>query len=384
MHVFAPLSAAMLVDPYRVYEQFRQERSVHWHEQLSAWLVFGHAECVRLHSEPGTFTTDLRVLDDHRQLAPRDIVGMQNLDPPELAPVRQLVIGALRPLHAGPWLHDCIAAADKLLGELDLTAFDFVREVSQPLALSSMRLLFGVPHFGDAEEFHAAQQAVTLSMDAGLEPERNEPGVRARRHLTGLLDQWLRHRPASGALSGLDISAMREPRRSYLINSLRSVLVAGYGSASSMLTNAVHVLARAGLLDQEEPLPMNATAYHELVRHSGPVQVDGRACARDTVLDGQPIRRGDEVLAVLASANRDPHAFERPADIVLGRSPNPHLGFGRGVHACVGANLALTLHVAVLSMLSRRYRVTLAGDPTIRPTATLRGFSRLPLTARPR
>ncbi|MFI9811224.1 cytochrome P450 [Saccharothrix variisporea] len=246
-----------------------------------------------------------------------------------------------------------------------------------------MRLLFGVPDFGEPDRFHAAQRALVLSMDAGLDPTRGAAGVPAREYLSGLLDPWVAEPPDDGLLRHVDFDAAG-PLRRLLVNSLRQVLVAGFSSSSSLLGQAVHLLVERDLLDQDEPMTLSTAAYNEIVRYTSVVQADSRACAEDVEIGGQRIERGQEVLAVLASANRDPEVFERPDELRLDRAPNPHLGFGRGAHSCLGTALATALHVPTLNALSRRYRVEPAAAAEIRPSATLRGLDRLPLRLLPR
>jgi len=82
-------------------------------------------------------------------------------------------------------------------------------------------------------------------------------------------------------------------------------------------------------------------AVDELLRFVSPVQMSKpRYAAEDTTLDGVDVRRGQRLMALLASANADPAVFETPERLDLGRSPNRHLAFGNGPHVCLGLQLA--------------------------------------------
>jgi cytochrome P450 len=369
---FVPLSDEMLADPYSVYAQLRRDDPVHWHEQLGAWVLLRHADCVQVLADPATFRSDFAVLG---QEVPDELLGIQTLDGPEHTAIRHLMLRALRLLDLRGWVAESLVAAEKLIADLDTDDIDFVADLNEPLALASMCLLFGVPDFGDPDRFHAAQQALVLSMDAGLDPSRARPGLEARGYLSAVLARHVADPPRIGLLSMIKTGS-----NPYLINTLRAAMVAGFLSSSSMLSCAVRTLAEAGLLDGDQPVRVDLTAYNELVRHSGAVQVESRGCAADIVVGGQRLRRGDEVISVLAAANRDPAVFARPDELAFDRSPNPHLGFGRGTHSCVGASIAAGLHVPVLTRLSERYRIAPAGPPTVRRTGTLRGYTSLPLT----
>ena len=96
------------------------------------------------------------------------------------------------------------------------------------------------------------------------------------------------------------------------------------------------------------------TAVEEMVRWTSPSPSKRRTATRDTTLGGHQIRAGQKVLVWEGSANRDESVFARPDDFDAGRKPNPHLGFGQGVHYCLGANLArLELRVLYEELLAR-------------------------------
>jgi cytochrome P450 len=184
-------------------------------------------------------------------------------------------------------------------------------------------------------------------------------------------------------LSGINLSASGPPRIQVL-NALRGIFGAGYGSSSSMWGLAMRVLVDHGLLDRPQPLEVTATVVNELIRYDGAVQAVSRAVCADTVIGDREVRRGDTAVVVLASANRDPDVFARADTLDLTRKPNPHIGFGKGIHACLGCHLGMRIGVQIFSMLARNYRITLLEEPVQRPTATLRGLDRLMLRASPR
>lgn len=380
MEIFQPISPSMLANPYPVYRQLQVEDPVHWHEQLNAWIVTRHADCIRILGDPQTFINDYRKLGEE---APEDILGLQTLDAPEHTAVRHILLDAIRAIDIPMWVKECCTLAEGILSEVNLERFDFVKEFNEPLALASMCQFFGIPDFGDEAKFHAAQRDLVLSMDFGLEPARLQPGIEGRRYCTGVLAPWSVQPPETGLLSRVDF-ASTGPLRSYVLNALRQIFVAGFLSSSSTLSCVSRTLVERHLLDGEEPLKVTADVYNELVRHSGAVQVDTRGCAETVMLGGKKVRRGVEVLLVPAAANRDPAAFSTPEDLILNRESNPHIAFGRGVHSCIGAHLALSLHLAVLSQLAERYRVSLLEPPVQRPTGTLRGLNQMMVSARPR
>lgn len=381
MEIFQPLSPGMLANPYPIYRQLQVEDPVHWHEQLNAWIVTRHADCVRILGDPQTFINDYRKLGEE---APEDILGLQTLDAPEHTVVRHILLDAIRAVDIQTWVKECCALADGILGEVSLERFDFVKEFNEPLALRSMCVFFGIPDYGDEAKFHTAQRDLVLSMDFGLEPARLQPGIEGRRYCTSVLAPYAARPPETGLLSHVDFAAAAGPLHSYVLNALRQIFVAGFLSSSSTLSCITRTLLEHRLLEGDEPLKVTADVYSELVRHSGAVQVDTRGCAETVTLRGKTVRRGVEVLLVPAAANRDPAAFPDPGELIFTRDSNPHIGFGRGAHACIGAHLAQSLHLAVLAQLAERYRISLMEPPVQRPTGTLRGLNQMMISARPR
>ena len=124
-----------------------------------------------------------------------------------------------------------------------------------------------------------------------------------------------------------------------------------------------------------------ATASDELLRFTSPVQLAQRVAIHPIELPGGTIAAGELAVLLLGAANRDPDVFDDPQNLDLGRSPNAHVGFGTGIHACLGAALArLEADVALPAIVRRWPRLRLDGTPRWRPTFVLRGLASLPVT----
>jgi len=390
MEPFDPLHPDVLADPFPTYARLRREAPVHRHDGLDAWVVTTYEDCATILAEPDLYSCDFRVIGEE---TPEEFLSLQTLDGPEQGRLRRSIVAALRGIDMPGWIGETEATAHKILAGRDFSApggpdgaqtLDFVVEFAEPLAALSMCSLFGVPLLEDEQAFRAAQRDLVLSMDSGLAPDRRDAGMRARRRLSDLIEPWTRRPPADGLLSRVDYASAAD-LRAYLVNSLRAIFVAGYSSTGSMLGNAMKVLLAHGLLAGDEPLEITPTAYHELVRHEGAVQAISRAVTGPTRLrHGPELAHGDVVVAMVAAANRDPAVFADADALRLDRDPNPHLGFGRGIHSCAGTRLALAVGVRVLTSLSAKYRVEPAGSPVQRPTATIRGLDHLPVRLTPR
>ncbi|MFG3344260.1 cytochrome P450 [Streptomyces sp. NPDC048018] len=372
----------ILPDPYPAYAALRESTPLFWHEPLGSWVLTRHADCLAVLTDSTRFASDWRRAGED---VPAPLLSVQTLDPPEHTAIRHLLLDGFRAQdrHA---LHERLDHEVKeLLGDLAARpSFDLVGELAEPLALRFVTAFLGVPA-PEPDWFVPMSRTVVDGMDAGLWPEKHEPAVAARAVLAAYAGGWLADPPPTGLIayvaahaddSGVDPAVLR--------NSLRAVLHAGYESASRLLGNAARALLTTPGALAAFRAAGPATAVDELVRIDAPVQADARVCVTDTELGGVTIRAGDPVTLLLGAANHDPLRFAHPTELRLDRAPNPHLGFGRGAHACLGASMAIRLAGSVLGTLATDHPGARAvAEPHHRRNLTLRGLDRFEVTLRP-
>ena len=160
------------------------------------------------------------------------------------------------------------------------------------------------------------------------------------------------------------------------------LLVAGHETTVNLLTGSVVALANDQVAWNElaaNPL-LWRTATEELMRVVSPVQLTGRTLLEDVEIDDKVLPGGSFVMLLLAAANRDPEVFENPSVLNLERDPNPQLGFGFGLHHCLGSPLArLEARVTLSRMIARTKSLEIAGPIEYRPNIVLRGMKSLPV-----
>jgi cytochrome P450 len=162
-----------------------------------------------------------------------------------------------------------------------------------------------------------------------------------------------------------------------LVASAILLLNAGHEASVNVFGNGVVALFRnpAELARVRTDPSVVETAVEEMIRYDAPLQLFERTATADLDLDGVLVNRGEKVAALLGAANRDPAVFVDPDRMDVTRDPNPHLGFGAGIHFCLGAPLArLELQMSVPALLARFPRLELAEVPQLRPTFVLRGY----------
>lgn len=163
------------------------------------------------------------------------------------------------------------------------------------------------------------------------------------------------------------------------------IATAGHDTTSSAIAGGLHALLEYP--DQWERLSADPslvpTAVDEMIRWVSPVKQFMRTATEDTVVHGVPIPAGDSVLLSYPAANRDEDAFDKPHLFDVGRKPNQHLGFGFGVHFCLGTHLARLEAQALYQELVPRLRsVELAGPAEYTETLFVGGPKRLPIRYR--
>ncbi len=167
---------------------------------------------------------------------------------------------------------------------------------------------------------------------------------------------------------------------------VRSLLSAGLDTTVNGIAAAIYALAshpdQWNLLRQDPSLVK--LAFEETVRWESPVQTFFRTTTREVEVSGRRIPAGEKVLLFLGAANRDPRRWTNPDSFDIRRNASGHVGFGMGIHRCVGQTVARVEAEIVLTALAQRVeQIEITGQPQRRPNNTLRAWGSLPVTVHP-
>ena len=356
--------------PHHLFAVHRREAPVFWHEPTENtpdgegfWSVATHAETLAVLRDADTFSS---VTGGSRAfggtlLQDLPIAGqvLNMMDDPRHAHIRRLVSSGLTPRMIRRVSDDLRARATALLDRVEAGAeCDFVADVAAELPMQMICILLGVPE----SERHWLFEAIEGSFDFGSARKGEitrlsveDAGSRMYRYGTELIAAK-RANPGDDMLSVV-AGAVQEPLSDVELYMFFSLL---FSAGAETTRNAVAggLLALAENPGQYRRLrddhALLETAVEEMVRWTSPSPSKRRTATGDTTLGGRRIRAGEKVLVWEGSANRDPLVFERADDFDVARAPNPHLGFGQGVHYCLGANLArLELRVLYSELLTR-------------------------------
>ena len=375
------LAPEVVADPHPTFAQLRQQDPVHWSERHRAWVLTRYDDVSaafrdrRLSSDRAT----PHARPNEAELAGADPVvsvlarWMVFRDPPDHTRMRR----ALRPAFA-PSAIDALSATvervvDQLLDGLP-EEFDFLDEFATPLPAIVIAELLGVPP-EDHDRFRAwSQDLAALVFASGL-PDRHRRGREALTALADYLGEQLARRRAQPADDLLGTLAVMQEAGELTAEEATAnavlLLFAGHETTTGLLGNGLAVL----LMHSQELERLRAdpsltpSAVEELLRYEGPSKLMPRWAQEDLELRGRRIAPGELIYLVQAAANRDPEHFAEPDRLDLARHPNSHLGFGYGLHYCLGAPLArLETTIGVSRLLDHYARIELAGDqPRWRP-----------------
>jgi cytochrome P450 len=342
-----------------------------------AWVTTTHAATLAMVKDNALFVQEGRHAGKSGVAGfawwlPKSIKAMTNnmlqKDEPDHRRLRKLVDAAFARRDVLAMRPDVEKVADRLLDGFEGKAeIELVEDYARQLPLAVICDLLGLPDMDRAEFSSLAQQALTINSAIGL--------ILAAGAFSKLLDYTRRQIEAArrDPRPGLIAELVRDEEQGdkldegELLAMIVLLLVAGFETTRHLIADGVIFLERfpaqkAWLL--ADPPGRIERAVEELARYASPVQsTKPRYVARDAEFFGARLKRGEIIMALLASANCDPAAFDRPDELLLDRFPNPHLVFSSGVHFCLGMQLARLEAQSALARLYARFPELSLAEP---------------------
>jgi cytochrome P450 len=392
------LGSTMTQDPHDQWAKVRKEEPVRWDEQQKAWLLSTYTDVVAGLTDP-RLSSDrinplLAVLKEERRATVAPMLSVMRdwmvvTDPPAHTRLRKLANAAFRQQRIAnmkDWIGEIV---DDILDEFVAAGgSDFVAGVAYPMPASVIGRMIGAPS-GDRDLFQRWSDELALAVFGAGGEDRADRHSRALKGVLEMQD-YLRgiiadrtSTPGDDMISYLLAESNNGDRLSAeeLISMCSLMLFAGHETTTNLLCNAVVVLDRhrdqLEMLRQQDELV--APTIEEVLRFEGPIKVLVRWVAEDMELRDRHLRAGDRVYLVLQSANRDPETFSDADRFNIQRPIQPtHVGFGRGAHACIGAQLArLEARVALPKILDRLPGLSLRHEVSWKPAVSSRAVDQL-------
>lgn len=335
-----------------------------------AWMVTRMEEAMQVLKDHTQFTVDGSSMADNSSIwqnnadpsTPPTFLTAKSLvsvDEPDHRRLRRLVSKAFTPKYMESLRPRVQEIADELLDQVQQRGeMDLVKDYAYPLPINVISDMLGVPQ-ADRTKIRGWSEAIAHGLGLG----RKDPGVAEQirafgEYIVQLVAEKRQH-PADDLISQL-IAIEEEGDRldeAELISMISLLIFAGHETTSNLIaTGTLMLLDHPEQLEKlKANLNLVPAAVEELLRFNGPSTMAGpRFATEDIELAGQQIKKGDMVIPVLKSANRDELQFTDPEELNITRTIKRHLAFGQGIHMCLGAPLARVEGDIAFSTLLRR------------------------------
>ncbi len=381
-------------DPYPGLAQLRAFGQPVWSDELGVFLAATHQDANQV----------LRTRSLGRIFQPKEpddqwhtfnflhADSILDSEPPKHTRLRSLVTKAFNPKKIDSLRPTVETIVDSLLDDLD-DAFaagdaDLIRDFAEPLPVKVIASLLGFPP-EDEHLLRPWSQAIVKMYEVSPSQADQEAAKTAADEFAAYVERLMHERkehPGTDLISDLAQVEDGGDRLSTteLIATCVLLLNAGHEASVNGLGNGmVQALQRPDQMKllRTRPREVTATAVEEFLRFDSPLHLFERTATSDTVIGGVTIGEGQKIAALIGSANRDEAVFDNSDQMDLQRDPNPHIGFGAGIHFCIGAPLArMEMSVALPKLMERFPNVELAAEPVSRGTFVLRGWENVAIT----
>ena len=360
-----PFSYEFQEDPYPTYRWLRDHAPLYRNEQMDFWALSRFRDVLAGLGDWQTYSSAEGIVLERLDPRMLEMTPMMIfMDPPRHDRLRKLVSRAFTPRRVAglePFVRE---TAVRLLDPLAAQGGgDFVKDFSTPLPMDVIFTLLGVPH--------ADRRQLREWMDTSLDRDPDTPALPSRaieammhsmRYWFDLLAELRRH-PNDGLICALfdaeiegDEGGATRLSDGEIVGFCSLLGAAGNETTTKLLANAAVLFARhPGDYGTVRADPGRIPgAIEEILRYTSPAQYAARTVTRDVEWHGQTVPKGDRVLFLIGAANRDEREFPDPDRFDIGREVPTQLGFGQGIHFCLGASLArLESRVAIEEFVQR-------------------------------
>jgi len=385
-----------VADPYPALKQLRENPGPVWHEEMQIFLAARHgdANVVFRNKSLG------RIFKEKSPEFEWEIFNWLHADsildsePPKHTRLRSLVAKAFNRQKIEGMRPAVGRITDQLLDSIDVKVksgetFDLIADYAEPLPVKIIADLLGFP---ESEEhlLRPWSQAIVKMYEVNPSVQYQIEAKQAAREFADYvrdLAEARKKNPGQDLIS--DLASVEENGEKLNMHELVAtcVLLLNAGHEASVNAFGNGMVAALQRPDQvkllrENPRGVTDTALEEFMRFDAPLHLFERTATADTELGGVAIKEGQKIAALIGSANHDETVFSSPETMDLTRDPNPHIGFGAGIHFCLGAPLArLEMSVSLPALWERFPSMQLAGDAIRRPTFVLRGYESVAISA---
>ncbi|MEY4453137.1 MAG: hypothetical protein RIT51_815 [Actinomycetota bacterium] len=389
--------AEFIENPYPQLAKLREAGKPVWHEESNLFLAANYADANAV----------LRNRSLGRIFKPREPESawgefnwlhsdsLLDSEPPKHTRLRSLLVKAFNKNKIDSLRPDVERLTAQLLEGIeqklaDTGEFDVIADFAEPLPVKVIAALLGFPD-EDEHLLRPWSQAIVKMYEINPSEQTQADAQRASHefaeYVRGLMEERKRN-PGTDLIS--DLAAVEEDGQKLnaqeLIATCVLLLNAGHEASVNGFGNGfVAMLKRPEQHAQlvADPFGLASSAVDEFVRFDAPLHLFERTATADVEIGGVLVKEGQKIAALLGSANRDETVFDRADQMDITRDPNPHIGFGAGIHFCIGAPLArMEMSTSLPALIAKYPKLELAAEPVRRPGFVLRGYDSVQLKAK--
>lgn len=374
-------------DPYPHLKELRDLDKPFWHPDLEVFLAATHRDAneVLRNKSLGRIYIDRAPESEWGVFNWLHSDSILDSEPPKHTRLRGLVLKAFNRGRMEGMRSQIEAIASELLDEIENKGgeFDLIADYAEPLPVKVIALLLGFPP-KDEYLLRPWSQAIVKMYEVNPPREHQLAAQKAANEFADYVHTLMLERkrePKPDLIT--DLSQVHEAGEQLstheliatcilLLNAGHEASVNGFGNGMvALLRNEAE---RARLFNN--PDKFSPTAVEEFLRFDSPLQYFERTAINECEISGVTVKQGQKIVSLLGSANRDESVFEKADQFDVSRQPNPHIGFGAGIHFCVGAPLArLEMSISLPLLIKRFPNLNLAREPQRRPAFSLRGYT---------
>jgi cytochrome P450 len=385
-----------VADPYPQLAELRRLGKPIWHEETGMFLAarYKDANAVLRNRSLGRIFSPRTPETEWETFNYLHADSILDSEPPKHTRLRSLVMKAFNPKRIEELRPNIERITNQLLHRIEdklqsYGTFDLIADYAEPLPVMVIAELLGFPE-ADEHLLRPWSQAIVKMYEPSPTEEQKADARKASNEFAAYVHSLMVERqknPGVDLISELAIVEEQGEKLSAheLIATCVLLLNAGHEASVNGFGNGL--VAALGNEEQWGKLTSNIdgmteTAVDEFLRFDAPLHLFERTATQEVEIGGVAIKPGQKIAALLGSANRDEEIFERADELDLSRSPNPHIGFGAGIHFCIGAPLARQeMQISLPALLHRFPRLELADKPIRRPTFVLRGYEKVMVRA---
>jgi cytochrome P450 len=385
---------AFIENPYPALKELRKAGQPVWHEGAGLFLAatYPDANAVLRNRSLGRIFKPRAPESDWNEFNWLHSDSLLDSEPPKHTRLRSLLVKAFNKNKIDSLRPDVERLTAGLLktieAKLEATGtFDVIGDFAEPLPVKVIAALLGFPD-EDEHLLRPWSQAIVKMYEINPSQETQDAAKLASHefaeYVRGLMVERKRN-PGTDLIS--DLAAVEEDGQKLnaqeliatcvlLLNAGHEASVNGFGNGFVAMMQRPEQLA----LLASKPYELANTAVDEFLRFDAPLHLFERTATADTEIGGVVVKEGQKIASLLGSANRDENVFENPEAMDITRDPNPHIGFGAGIHFCIGAPLArMEMSVSLPALMAKYPNLELAEQPVRRPGFVLRGYESVQL-----